>query len=78
MGLREKTDSKAKLDTTATSNLAAAQSFQAPTYYHDGDVELDAIERLKSNILMLDDLQQRLRFMNGELESILGRRNKKS
>ncbi|MEM7647307.1 MAG: hypothetical protein AAF203_10385, partial [Pseudomonadota bacterium] len=34
-------------------------------------VELDVIEKLKSNILMLDDLQQRLGFMNDELESVL-------
>ena len=40
------------------------------------DVELDLIERLKANILMLDDLQKRLGFMNSELESVLGSRLK--
>ncbi len=75
MGLRKKTDSKTKLETQA-AKPAVSQQYQAPRHYHDGDVELDAIERLKSNIMMLDDLQQRLRFMNGEIESIIGRRTK--
>ncbi len=75
MGLREKMGLKKKLE-TAQSSAAISQQYQAPKHYNDGDIELDAIERLKSNIMMLDDLQQRLRFMNGEIESIIGRRKK--
>lgn len=74
MGLRKKTDSNPKANTATKS--AAVPAYQAPKHYHDGDVELDAIERLKSNILMLDDLQQRLRFMNNEIESIIGSKKK--
>lgn len=60
----------------AEVNPSVPQQFQTPRHYQDGDVELDAIERLKSNILMLDDLQQRLSFMNSEIESVIGRRKK--
>ncbi len=76
MGLLKKTNSKSKMDNTASANSPISQQYQGPKHYHDGDVELDAIERLKSNIMMLDDLQQRLRYMNGEIESIIGRRKK--
>lgn len=75
MGLRKKTDTN-KTTNMEPQSAVAPQHYQAPKHYHDGDVELDAIERLKSNILMLDDLQQRLRFMNNELESILGSKKK--
>lgn len=71
MGLRRKTDTTKSVQIKENHDLPA-QSYQAPNHYRDGDVELDAIERLKSNILMLDDLQERLRFMNNELESVIG------
>ena len=74
MGLREKTNLKKQTETPGQSLVP--QSYQAPRHYHDGDVELDAIERLKSNILMLDDLQNRLKFMNNEIESIIGTKKK--
>lgn len=35
-------------------------------------VELDVIEQLKANILMLNELQTRLRFMNDELHNVIG------
>ena len=75
MGLRSKTDTNKKL-TPTLANKVTESSYQAPKHYHDGDVELDAIERLKSNIMMLDDLQERLRFMNNEIESIIGSKKK--
>ena len=73
MGLRDNTNAEVKI---VQDQSIAPQQYQAPKHYHDGDVELDAIERLKSNILMLDDLQQRLRFMNSEIESAIGVRKK--
>ena len=48
--------------------------YERPKHYEDDSIELDAIERLKSNILMLDDLQKRLSFMNNEIENIIGSR----
>ncbi len=74
MGLRKKTDSNRKVDIAQSESIAP--QYQAPRHYHDRDVELDAIERLKSNLIMLDDLQQRLKFMNNELESIIGTKKK--
>lgn len=71
MGLRKKTDSSQK-NNKALQTGTAPQHYQPAKHYHDNDVELDAIERLKSNILMLDDLGQRLQFMNKELKSIIG------
>mgnify|MGYP000114906093 CR=1 FL=1 len=70
MGLRQKENKKQTAETALPQHGSA--SYQAPKHYQDGEIELDAIERLKSNILMLDDLQQRLGFMNNELEQILG------
>ena len=35
------------------------------------EVELDVIERFKSNMVVLDDLQQRLGFMNNEIEALV-------
>lgn len=58
----------------APSGLDSA-AYQRPQHYQD-DVEMDAIERLKSNILMLDDLQKRLGFMNSEIQEIIGSRKK--
>ncbi len=44
---------------------------------HDSeDVELDIIERLKSNVFKLGDLQSRLGFMNNELEKVIGSHRK--
>ncbi len=75
MGLRQK-DEKKLTEQNEVLLHHSTQAFQAPKHYEDGEIELDAIERLKSNILMLDDLQQRLGFMNTELESILGTRKR--
>jgi hypothetical protein len=77
MGLRKKTDSKSQVDTIPTQ-ASVSRSYANHPHDEPGDVELDAIERLKSNIMMLDDLQQRLQFMNDELDAILGRQSKKS
>jgi hypothetical protein len=74
MGLRKKTDSSHKTDVAISTHEMT--NYRAPNHYHDGDVELDAIERLKSNILMLNDLQSRLHFMNTELESVIGSKKK--
>lgn len=75
MGLPEKTNSNNKA-TAVHQRGTSPQHYHAPKHYQDGDMELDAIERLKSNILLLDDLQSRLQFMNNELESILGTKKK--
>lgn len=74
MGLRENTSLKKTTEIPAQN--VASQSYKTPRHYRDADVELDALERLKSNILMLDDLQKRLRFMNSEIESVIGSRKK--
>ena len=74
MGLRESLEASKRAE--ANHSRVAAPQYQAPKHYQDSDIELDAIERLKSNILMLDDLQQRLRFINNELETVLGTRKK--
>jgi hypothetical protein len=55
-----------------------AVHYESPNHLSHQDMELDAIEQLKSNILMLDDLQSRLRFMNNELETLLGLKKKSS
>ena len=54
MGLRENTNSN-KANELERKPSIQPSTYQAPKHYHDGDVELDAIERLKSNILMLDE-----------------------
>ena len=77
MGVRKKvTDSKKRLP----GSQVRSDSYELSHGFNlsSEDVELDVIERLKSNILMLDDLQQRLSFMNSELESVLGSRFKPS
>ena len=75
MGLRGNTNVKTKAKVAQEQSISPKQ-YHAPKHYHDGDVELDALERLKSNILMLGDLEQRLRFMNKEIESVIGLRKK--
>lgn len=75
MGLRSNTQLKAVKDAPLNQEEALKQSFELPTRYEDDHrVELDVIERLKFNIAMLDDLQQRLKFMNDELENVIGSR----
>lgn len=69
MGLREKTSEEKKIILPGT-DLSISQNSRHS--YDEQPIELDLIEQLKSNILMLDDLQQRLGFMNTEIESILG------
>ncbi len=79
MGLRENTVSKktvgVRSETPVHSSPASSQN-RIPSHYHDANIELDAIERLRSNIMMLDDLQQRLGFINNELESVIGSKKK--
>lgn len=76
MGLRNKTKLEAIKNTPHDQGRMDQQpSYEFTARYEDDSrVELDVIERLKSNIAMLDDLQQRLSFMNGELENIIGSR----
>ena len=75
MGLTKKTKQEKVKVLIESSDHLQAESFELPTRFEeDTGVELDVIERLKSNIAMLDDLQKRLGFMNSELESIIGRR----
>lgn len=69
MGLREKFE-ELKNQKPVLNQSAPSDGI---SYSHgEESIELDAIERLKSNILMLDDLHNRLRFMNDELENVLG------
>ena len=74
MGLLKKTDETKKQIAQAAQPVSS--TYERPKHYEDESVELDAIERLKSNILMLDDLQKRLGFMNTEIENIIGSRKK--
>ncbi|MCJ8275975.1 MAG: hypothetical protein MJK18_03970 [Bdellovibrionales bacterium] len=78
MGLREKTKQDSiKVLAQKADPISTESNFELPTRYEqDHGVELDLIERLKSNIAMLDDLQQRLGFMNDELENVIGSRIK--
>jgi len=73
MGLRSKTAVNKKSQ-TKSSDLAAP-SYDWANQYQGEQVELDVIERLKSNISMLDNLQKRLGFINNELQNVIG--NKK-
>lgn len=71
MGLREKFEEAKKQKSVVMQSHTTEISAYTE---HDDSIELDAIERLKSNIMMLDDLQKRLRFMNDELEHVIGSR----
>ena len=42
-----------------------------PSSQDNDEMELDVIERFKSNMVLLDDLQQRLGFMNNEIEALV-------
>ena len=72
MGLREE---KTKESLNAAQE-ALEQSFKKyipqPILEEEEVVELDVIEQLKANILMLGELQSRLRFMNDELHNVIG------
>jgi hypothetical protein len=70
LGLRKEKEEKSNEQNI--ENPMAALQYERIKHYEDESVELDAIERLKSNILMLDDLQKRLSFMNHEIEKIIG------
>lgn len=71
MGLRIK-DKENKKEINQAASQPVSSSYERAKHYEDESIELDAIERLKSNILMLDDLQKRLSFMNNEIQSIIG------
>lgn len=75
MGLREK-NNNFKTKAAVQESLKQEASYNPPKHYIDDNVELDAIERLKSNIMMLDDLQKRLAFMNDEIEYVIGTKKK--
>ncbi len=76
MGLTKKMSAEEK--SHFVENPTASAYYESARLQGDESVELDAIERLRSNIVMLDDLQNRLRFMNNELETLLGTRKKKN
>ena len=76
MGLTKKLNTEEKSQYVENPTLSAY--YESSHRHGDKSIELDAIERLKSNIVMLDDLQNRLRFMNNELETLLGTRKKKN
>ena len=76
MGSIKNISEKTSVSSNVAHQMPAAPSYERSNHYEDDTVELDAIERLKSNILMLDDLQKRLGFMNQEIEQILGTRKK--
>ena len=76
MGLTKKVNAEEK--SHFVDSPTASAYYESARRHGDETIELDAIERLKSNIIMLDDLQNRLRFMNNELETLLGTRKKKN
>lgn len=76
MGLTKKINNEEK--SHFEESPTASAYYESSRRHADESIELDAIERLKSNIVMLDDLQNRLRFMNNELETLLGTRKKKN
>lgn len=76
MGLREKKTHSMAKKLSEKEAFEPTQNYQLPSDMEDDSVELDVIERLKSNISMLEDLNSRLHFMNIELESVLGSKSK--
>ena len=72
MGVKKKMESKKQWQQSTGSPVPSHHRSSTS----QAKVELDVIERLKSNIYMLDDLQSRLGFMNQELESLLRNRKK--
>ena len=74
MGLRKKNQEIE--DARLLSSEADFSSRHGLLDYDSEDVELDIIERLKSNVSKLGDLQSRLGFMNNELEKVIGSHRK--
>ncbi|MCB0377686.1 MAG: hypothetical protein KDD33_04275 [Bdellovibrionales bacterium] len=73
MGLREKKIKENDKSRIAGSMVyAPSEKLYTPQIQEDETLELDVIERLKSNISMLEDLNSRLGFMNKEIENIIG------
>lgn len=71
MGLSKKLEEKRAVQ--AKSQTSVQPGYQA---LWEESIEFDALERLKANIHMLDDLQSRLGYLNSELEDLLGSRKK--
>ncbi len=69
--LEIKKENQSSTPATQEQNFENTTALSFDQNYHDHDVELDSIERLKANIFMLSDLERRLAFMNKELESVL-------